>query len=123
MAEQKKNPFKKKVGSFEPGQSGNPGGRSKFLPYIRELAREQSEVAITTLSNLCQDSKTPPSARVAAASALLDRGYGKPTQYVEEGKNPLDTLTEKEQEILLDAIQSFSRSDKDAGEGTKTPYH
>jgi len=120
---EKQNPFKKKQGSLAPGESGRPKGRSKFLPYIRELAREQSEIAITTLANICTDDATPPAARVAAATALLDRGYGKPTQYVEEGKNPLDTLTEKEQNILYDAIQSITRGDQDSGERTIAPYH
>lgn len=118
-----KNQFKKKNGSFAPGESGRAKGRSKFLPYIRELAREQSEIAITTLANICTNSATPPAARVAAATALLDRGYGKPTQYVEEGKNPLDTLTEKEQNLLYDAIQSITRGDQDSGEGTGASYH
>lgn len=118
---EKKNPFQK--GTFEPGKSGNPGGRGKFLPYIRELAREQSEIAITTLANICRDEATPPAARVAAASALLDRGYGKPTQYVEDGKNPLDTLTEDEQQTLLNALQSLTGSEEDVGEGAKAPYH
>lgn len=118
-----RNPFQKKGSGFEPGKTGNAGGRSKFLPYIRELAREQSEIAIKTLADICENADTPPAARVAAASALLDRGYGKPTQYVEDGKNPLDTLNESEQESLYNAIQSLSKRDQDAGEGIEAPYH
>jgi hypothetical protein len=30
--------------------------------------------------------KLPPAARVAAATAILDRGWGKPTQHVEQGQ-------------------------------------
>ena len=112
MAEKKKkNPFQR--GTFEPGKSGNPGGRGKFLPYIRELAREQSEIAITTLANLCRDETTPPAARVAAASALLDRGYGKPTQYVEDGKNPLDTLTETDSAVRRSGASGVRSRDRD----------
>jgi hypothetical protein len=50
------------------------------LGDVQELAREKSPEAITTLANIMRDAKAPPAARVAAANALLDRGYGKPTQ-------------------------------------------
>jgi hypothetical protein len=65
---------------FPKGVSGNPGGRPKVLGDVQELARQKSPEAITPLANIMHDEKAPPAARVAAANALLDRGYGKPTQ-------------------------------------------
>jgi hypothetical protein len=65
---------------FPKGVSGNPGGRPKVLGDVQELARQKSPEAINTLSNIMNDEKAPSAARVAAANALLDRGYGKPTQ-------------------------------------------
>jgi Family of unknown function (DUF5681) len=66
---------------FPKGVSGNPGGRPKELGDVQELARQKSSEAIETLSNIVRNEKAPPAARVAAANALLDRGFGKPTDY------------------------------------------
>src|SRR5204863_7308561 len=66
-------------GQWLPGASPNPGGRPKIIEDIRDLAREHTETAINTLVQIAESGKQE-SARVAAASALLDRGWGKPTQ-------------------------------------------
>jgi hypothetical protein len=62
-----------------PGSSPNPGGRPKVIEDIRALAREHSPAALETLRHIADNGKQE-SARVAAAIALLDRAYGKPTQ-------------------------------------------
>lgn len=46
---------------------------------IRSLARAHTEIAIKVLAGIAKDG-TNESARVAAATALLDRGWGKPPQ-------------------------------------------
>ena len=68
---------------FRPGTSGNPGGRPKGLSEVIALAREHTELAITTLVDIAKQTKAAPAARVAAASALLDRGWGKPAQAIQ----------------------------------------
>ena len=65
---------------FVKGQSGNPGGRPKENAEIKALAREHGPQAITKLAELMGGSD--PRVSVAAAQALLDRGYGKPTQTI-----------------------------------------
>lgn len=68
--------------AFQKGQSGNPGGRPKDTD-LREAARAHTQEAIKTLVIIMKGKKSPAAARVAAACALLDRGYGKPTQMME----------------------------------------
>jgi hypothetical protein len=68
---------------FKPGESGNPGGRPKVLKHVQEAAREHSSDAIKVLSAIMNNAKAPAAARISAASALLDRGYGKPLQAVD----------------------------------------
>lgn len=64
------------------GQSGNPGGRPKQDGRVRELAQQQTELAINTLVEICENKKNGASARCAAAQALLDRGWGRPAQAI-----------------------------------------
>jgi hypothetical protein len=67
---------------FQKGQSGNPGGRPKVVAEVRELAREHTSEAVETLVSIMTNPKAAPAARVSAANALLDRGYGKPPQHI-----------------------------------------
>ena len=70
------------MAKFEKGISGNPGGRPKETAEVRELARLHSESAINTLVAIKDDPGAPHAARVSAATAILDRGHGKPVQAV-----------------------------------------
>ena len=84
---------------FQKGTSGNPGGRPKVLGDVQELARERSPDAINTLAAIMDDQKAPPAARVAAANALLDRGYGKPTQPISQTLTKIDPTTMSDEEL------------------------
>jgi hypothetical protein len=88
---------------FQKGISGNPGGRPKVLGDVQELARQKPE-AITTLANIMNDEKAPSAARVAAANALLDRGYGKPTQPISQTLTKIDPSSITDEELA--AIES-----------------
>lgn len=68
---------------FVKGQSGNPGGRPKALLDVIRLARQETEDSIKALVRVRDDTKAPPAAVVAASTALLDRGWGKPTQPID----------------------------------------
>jgi hypothetical protein len=69
-------------GRFPPGVSGNPRGRPKTLSGIQELARDYSQPALEKLVRLMQQGK-PHAVQLSAATAILDRAWGKPMQPLE----------------------------------------
>lgn len=66
--------------NWKKGISGNPGGRPKEIAEVRMLAQEHTKEAIETLVKIMRNTKATAAARVAASNAILDRGYGKPSQ-------------------------------------------
>jgi len=87
------------MGKFVKGQSGNPGGRPGGVGEIREIAREHTEPAIGILVAVMNDAGASPSSRVAAATALLDRGWGRPAQTIDASINSHKSFAEALQEI------------------------
>ena len=65
---------------FAKGKSGNPGGRPKRDRDVTVLAKQHTKVAVETLINIARDKKEAGAARVSASVALLDRGWGRPSQ-------------------------------------------
>src|SRR5262249_6461988 len=59
--------------------SGNPSGRSRAAADVIEAAREHTVDAIERLAALMQQDDDRDIA-LSAATALLDRGWGKPAQ-------------------------------------------
>jgi hypothetical protein len=58
------------------------GGRKAGIPNkvtadVRTAAQEHGRAAVDALSAIMRDVAAPAAARVSAANALLDRGYGK----------------------------------------------
>ena len=58
--------------------SPNPGGRPRDTHALRDLAQTYTREAIEALVTIMRSEEAPPAARAAAASALLDRGWGRP---------------------------------------------
>ena len=98
------------------GVSGNPGGRPAVPKDIRDAAQRACPDAIKALTEIVRDKEAPPSARVSAASTLLDRGYGKPTQTINAStatKRPSD-MTREELDAAIDA--AMAARDEEAAE-------
>ena len=95
---------------WQPGFCPNPKGRTSTYgkSEVIRLAREMSVKAVKTLADICEDMEAPPAARVTAAQALLDRGWGKPTQPIDANVNIFDRLTEHEQAGLLAALDAIA---------------
>ncbi len=79
--------------------SGNPGGRPKEIAHVRELARAWTAESIATLGEILQNPKAKSSSRVAAANALLDRGWGRAPQTIR-----VQQISEMEEHELDDYI-------------------
>lgn len=63
------------------------GGRKKGTPNkatadVRAAAQAYSDDALKTLASIMRSTKQPAAARVSAATAILDRAHGKPTQAI-----------------------------------------
>ena len=71
-------------GGKRPGAGRKPGSRNRATieqrATLSDLAQAHTTDALRALVEVARDGSD--SARVAAAVALLDRGYGKPTQMV-----------------------------------------
>ncbi|MFD0936632.1 hypothetical protein [Methylobacterium trifolii] len=92
---------------FLPGTTGNPGGRPRLPDDVKALARGYTREAIETLAAVMQNDNAPAAARVTAASTLLDRAWGKPTQHVTV--DPVENLSDAELRAELAAAAAELR--------------
>lgn len=70
--------------TWYPGMpSPNPGGRSKQVAHLQDLAREHTPAAIAKILALMNDEKASRLTQLACAREILDRAYGKPAQTTE----------------------------------------
>lgn len=69
--------------SYAPGQSGNPGGRPKMSPEMKEALSRFGPRAIEILTSIAENTRAKDADRIRAAEVLLDRYYGKPVQQTE----------------------------------------
>ena len=74
---------------------------------MKAAARELTLDAMDTLEKSMTDQKAPWAAKIAAAIAVLDRGWGKPQQTVSANVNIFDQMTDDEQKAMLAALAAL----------------
>jgi hypothetical protein len=102
------------------GVSGNPSGRPRVVADIQELARQHGPDAILTLVEALKD----PKHKVAAAIALLDRGYGKPVQSLTLNHNlPASTVADAALAVIALGGSGVAAASPDDTEGSEGLVH
>jgi hypothetical protein len=82
----------------------------KAVTEIRSLARSHTRSALNVLVAVMRHPNATPAARVAAASAILDRGWGKPTQALEGTKDGALELIHRIERVIVHPENSDSKS-------------
>ncbi len=75
--------------------------RARTLTEIRSLARSHTRTAIRVLVGVMRSEDATPAARVSAANAILDRGWGKAAQPVENGEDGVLELIHRIERIIV----------------------
>jgi hypothetical protein len=92
---------------FKPGQSGNPGGRPKAKladgRTLSDLAKEHTVEALEALVKVLKNSESD-AAIVSAATAVLDRAWGRPRQDL-----GIDVTVNEETSSLLEQARKRAR--------------
>jgi hypothetical protein len=73
----------------------------KTLTDIRSLARSHTKSAILALAGVMRAKDATPAARVSAATALLDRGWGRPPQAIQNGEHGALELIHRIERVIV----------------------
>ena len=82
--------------------------KAKALTEIRSLARSHTRTAINVLAGIMRSEEATPAARVSAANALLDRGWGKATQPLGNGDDGTLGIIHRIERIIVHPENSDS---------------
>ncbi len=74
------NPNPDPTHQFKKGQSGNPLGKAKMPPELRDMAKGASIEAMQRAIEFVRDKKADPNVVLKAIQIVLERAYGKPAQ-------------------------------------------
>ena len=82
------------------------GVPNKLTADVKAVAQEYGQEAVDTLAQIMRGAEMPPAARVSAAKELLDRGYGKAPQTIDQTTTVKASLPVLTKEELLEGAQS-----------------
>jgi hypothetical protein len=81
---------------------------AKTLTEIRSLARSHTRTALNVLVGIMRSKDATPAARVSAANAILDRGWGKTPQAIENGGEGALELVHRIERVIVHPENSDS---------------
>jgi len=88
--------------------------KARALTEIRSIARSHTRTAINVLVGVMRSSEATPAARVSAANAILDRGWGRAAQQAENGEDEVLELIHRIERIIVHPGSSNSDLGRDA---------
>jgi hypothetical protein len=75
--------------------------KTKAITEIRSLARSHTRTALNVLVGIMRSKDATAAARVSAANAILDRGWGKAAQSLENGDEGALELIHRIERIIV----------------------
>ena len=75
--------------------------KARALTEIRSLARSHSRTAVRVLVDIMRSDDATPAVRLSAANAILDRGWGKTAQPIENGEDGVLELIHRIERIIV----------------------
>ena len=81
---------------------------TKKINEVRSLARSHTRTAVSVLVGIMRSKDATAAARVSAANAILDRGWGKATQPLASGDDGAPGLIHRIERVIVHPENSDS---------------
>ncbi|MHC4052651.1 hypothetical protein [Bradyrhizobium sp. 25ACV] len=91
-----------------PKPAARKTSRARSLTEIRSLARSHTRTALRVLVGIMRSNDATPAVRLSAANAILDRGWGKAAQPIENGEDGAPELVHRVERVIVrpeDAVE------------------
>jgi hypothetical protein len=75
--------------------------RARSILEIRSLARSHTQTALNILVSVMRSNDATAAAKISAANAILDRGWGKAPQAIQNGEDGAFELIQRIDRIIV----------------------
>ena len=82
----------------------------RSVTEIRSLARSHTRTALNVLVGVMRSPKAAAPARIAAANSILDRGWGKAAQAIENGDGGALELIHRIERVIVHPENPYSKN-------------